>query len=1334
MVHAPGRPVPPRVPGRPGPGQHPRGHRPARAGGRADPPAGPPLRHRRRHPLLRHRGAGRRHRLRGGRRPGPRAGGRPSRSVRRPTSQRLRPLEPEIDPPYVARGGPAPGRAARDVPAHRLRRRALHRGQLPGRGRAVPHLRPGEGADARRARLWQALLDRLADLAAGLPARPGRRRGRPPSSCSTAGPASCPPPLRGAACCRPPAGSSTELAGPSGRPDHPLRGGDGRAAPPDGHCRDRVVGVDWRVPLDEARRRVGPGMAVQGNLDPALCLAPLGGGRGRDPRRSWPGRAPLPATSSTWATACSPRPTRASSSAVVELVHAEGRAGVAVPATSPTRARCRARRSACWSWPTAPRPRPRRSRPSTPASAGAGRPPPSSWPTWPAATRPSAGSRRWPSRTAAQVDGLAAALEARRPGRYRSATGPSTPRPPSRRAPPTLVGAGVDRVVGLVLTPHQSSLGSGRVPRAGRPRPPAAPPAGFTADPPLVRRRRVRRAAGRAHRRALAGLDGTAARPVAVFFTAHCLPERVVAEGDPYPDQVAASAAVIAGRPGWTDGRRSTWGVAWQSAGRTPDPWIGPDLLDEIGRAGRRRGRRRGGVPGRLRRPTTSRSSTTSTSRPRQVARPAARLRPHRLAQRRPPLPRAPGRRGVRGRGRHPAGAAVDRHDAGATARPEPDAPGHGGRGRGRHRRAGRRLGADAGPAAPVGPHPTWSCSRPATGSAASCAPPVRRPHGRRRPPTASSARAPRPPAVPGARPRRRPRPRSGRRGRRSGPGAACRTLPDGLALGVPTRWWPVARSGICRPTESLRWPPTSSSPPAGPGPPRRPGRRAARRPPARARGGRRAGRPAGRGDPRRRRRRPERRGPLPLAPRRRPSSRAASCAGCAPAQPRRRRRRPPVFGSLRHPGRLSLAGRLAAALRRAGVGSPWATGRAVERRDTEQGVAVRTRVARRTHSTVSGSRAGPRAADDGPLLEADGVVLAVPATEAADLLAPPAPEAAGLLGRSTTPRWPWSRCPPAGRRRRAGRNRLPGAPHLDDRRARPAARHRAAPTSTEVAASGPAGRRAGPGLGRAASGTNASPTSTTTSWWPLATESWPPPRHRRRAPLDAVVTRWTAAFPSTGGPPAPGGPGIGQRWTPSAVGRGRRRLPGVGIPACIASGRGGPAGARPLHGRRGREPAGREHRPTRGGLRQPTPPSAVARRREPRTARPDWRPSTVRITHRRHSSVAPRRGAVAIPGPGRRRRPRPLAPAVGLLDPGLPRRRPLLVASRRVCGPGPGCWAGWLAGLGCYVPGLMWARAFTLLGAMALIVVEPPSSLSAALVVPARAARGPGPLPSRRP
>jgi len=37
-----------------------------------------------------------------------------------------------------------------------------------------------------------------------------------------------------------------------------------------------VVGVDWRVPLDEARGRVGPAVALQGNLDPAALFLPPG--------------------------------------------------------------------------------------------------------------------------------------------------------------------------------------------------------------------------------------------------------------------------------------------------------------------------------------------------------------------------------------------------------------------------------------------------------------------------------------------------------------------------------------------------------------------------------------------------------------------------------------------------------------------------------------------------------------------------------------------------------------------------------------------------------------------------------------------------------------------------------------------------------------------------------------------------------------------------------------------------------------------------------------------------------------------------------------------------
>ncbi len=66
---------------------------------------------------------------------------------------------------------------------------------------------------------------------------------------------------------------------------------------------------------------------------------------------------------------------------------------------------------------------------------------------------------------------------------------------------------------------------------------------------------------------------------VRVVFTAHSLPARVVAEGDPYPDQLTATAALVAERLGLDE-----YNFAFQSAGRTGEAWLGPDILDEIRR------------------------------------------------------------------------------------------------------------------------------------------------------------------------------------------------------------------------------------------------------------------------------------------------------------------------------------------------------------------------------------------------------------------------------------------------------------------------------------------------------------------------------------------------------------------------------------------------------------------------------------------------------------------------------------------------------------------------------------------------------------------------------
>jgi ferrochelatase len=60
-----------------------------------------------------------------------------------------------------------------------------------------------------------------------------------------------------------------------------------------------------------------------------------------------------------------------------------------------------------------------------------------------------------------------------------------------------------------------------------------------------------------------------------LIFSAHSLPEKILQFQDPYPEQLQETADLIAESAGILN-----YTVGWQSAGRTPDPWLGPDVQD----------------------------------------------------------------------------------------------------------------------------------------------------------------------------------------------------------------------------------------------------------------------------------------------------------------------------------------------------------------------------------------------------------------------------------------------------------------------------------------------------------------------------------------------------------------------------------------------------------------------------------------------------------------------------------------------------------------------------------------------------------------------------------
>jgi protoporphyrin/coproporphyrin ferrochelatase len=138
-------------------------------------------------------------------------------------------------------------------------------------------------------------------------------------------------------------------------------------------------------------------------------------------------------------------------------------------------------------------------------------------------------------------------------------------RPRIADAVETALERGVDRLVGIVLAPHYSTLSI----------------AGY-------RERLEDALAGRAelafveswhdHEPFIAVLaDRVRGADTHVVFTAHSLPERILAAGDPYRDQLLETSRLVAERAGV-----ERWSFAFQSASQTGEPWLGPDILEEL--------------------------------------------------------------------------------------------------------------------------------------------------------------------------------------------------------------------------------------------------------------------------------------------------------------------------------------------------------------------------------------------------------------------------------------------------------------------------------------------------------------------------------------------------------------------------------------------------------------------------------------------------------------------------------------------------------------------------------------------------------------------------------
>jgi uroporphyrinogen decarboxylase len=234
---------------------------------------------------------------------------------------RLRPYEPDVDAPYVGEtvrtvvaelgGTPLIGFAGAPftVASYLIEGRPS---RTYGLTKALMHGHP---------ELWRELLDRLADMAiASLLAQIDAGASAIQLFDSWAGALS---PDVYEALVLPASAKVFEAVAATGVPRIHFGVGTGELLPLMASAGADVVGVDWRVPLDVARERL-PGKAVQGNLDPAVCLAPwdVVADRTRDVLRRNAGR---PGHIFNLGHGVLPELDPGVLAEVVALVHAEGR-------------------------------------------------------------------------------------------------------------------------------------------------------------------------------------------------------------------------------------------------------------------------------------------------------------------------------------------------------------------------------------------------------------------------------------------------------------------------------------------------------------------------------------------------------------------------------------------------------------------------------------------------------------------------------------------------------------------------------------------------------------------------------------------------------------------------------------------------------------------------------------------------------------------------------------------------------------------------------------------------------------------------------------------------